>query len=222
MTWNQIAVLACLCVWCGGPRVTSAQADNELLASKNAKQETLQLFDGKSLDGWKLTNFGGEGEVSVENGLIKMEPGYPLTGITYVRAVPMENYEIRLEAKRVDGNDFFCGLTFPVGKSHCSLILGGWGGTTTGLSSIDGADASQNGTTKYINYQQDKWYKVRLRVTDKAVRAWLDDKQIVEQPIDEVQFSTRIEVDRSKPLGICAFETRSWLRNLQLVKLTTK
>ena len=37
------------------------------------------------------------------------------------------DYELRLEAKRVEGGDFFCGLTFPVGKEYCTLILGGWG-----------------------------------------------------------------------------------------------
>jgi hypothetical protein len=48
------------------------------------------------------------------------------------------NYEIKLEAKKVTGNDFFCGMTFPVGDSFCSFIVGGWGGPVVGLSSIDG------------------------------------------------------------------------------------
>src|SRR5438045_2911876 len=40
------------------------------------------LFDGKSLAGWKVTDFGGEGEVTVEDGQIIMHMGQPLTGIT--------------------------------------------------------------------------------------------------------------------------------------------
>ena len=60
---------------------------------------------------------------------------------------PKVDYEVNLDAKRVAGNDFFCGITFPVGKRFCSLIVGGWGGATVGLSSIDGKDAAENETT---------------------------------------------------------------------------
>ena len=59
----------------------------------------------------------------------------------------MSDYEVTLEAMRVDGNDFFCGMTFPAGKDPCTLIVGGWGGTVVGLSSINGMDASENETT---------------------------------------------------------------------------
>ena len=40
-----------------------------------AKPGKLTLFDGKSLDGWKRTNFGGEGEVDVEEGTILLRRG---------------------------------------------------------------------------------------------------------------------------------------------------
>lgn len=111
------------------------------------------LFDGKTLDGWKITNFGGEGEVTVEDGSIILEYGSSLTGITYDGTFPKTNYEITLEARRLDGTDFFCGMTFPVAESHCSLILGGWGGAVVGLSSIDGHDASENETTQYKKFR---------------------------------------------------------------------
>ena len=39
------------------------------------------LFDGKTLAGWKVTDFGGEGEVTVEDGQIIMRMGQPLTGM---------------------------------------------------------------------------------------------------------------------------------------------
>ncbi len=98
---------------------------------------SLELFDGKSLDGWKKTNFGGEGDVEVIDGQIILSMGYPMTGVTLAGGnLPTRNYEISLEAKRIEGTDFFCGLTFPVNDSHCSLIAGGWGGTLVGLSCI--------------------------------------------------------------------------------------
>lgn len=174
------------------------------------------LFDGKSLEGWKITNFGGEGDVEVKDGTIVMEFGSSLTGITYTGEFPKTNYEISLEAMRMDGNDFFCGLTFPVEESFCSFILGGWGGAVVGLSSIDGHDASENETTQYKRFESEQWYKIRLRVTPERIQAWIDDKVWVDQDIVGRTISTRSEVNLSKPFGISAYETRSALRKLQI------
>ena len=76
--------------------------------------------------------------------------------------LPKTNFEISLDAKRVQGHDFFCGLTFPVGDSFASLIVGGWGGAVCGISSIDGNDASSNDTTTRRKFDNDKWYHIRL------------------------------------------------------------
>ncbi len=178
------------------------------------------LFDGKSLDGWKLTNFGGEGDVEVKDGKILMEFGSSLTGITYTKDFPKTNYEVSLEAMRIDGNDFFCGMTFPVADSHCSFILGGWGGAVVGLSSIDDRDASENDTTQYYKFDSDKWYKIRLRVTPEKIEAWIDGKVWVDQDIVGKKISTRNEVDLSKPFGISCYETRTGLRHLKLRELS--
>lgn len=180
------------------------------------------LFDGKTLEGWKITNFGGEGDVDVEDGVITMDFGSSLSGITYKGEFPKTNYEVRLEAMKVDGVDFFCGLTFPVAESHASFIIGGWGGAVVGISSIDGKDASENDTTKFMNFERERWYKIRLRVTPQKLEAWIDDDQVVDQSIVGKKISTRREVDLSKPFGICAWETRSALRKLQIRELGDK
>lgn len=180
------------------------------------------LFDGKTLEGWKITNYGGEGDVDVEEGVINMDFGSSLTGITYKRKFPKTNYEISLEAMRVDGVDFFCGLTFPVAESHASFIIGGWGGAVVGISSIDGKDASENDTTKFMNFERERWYKIRLRVTPEKLEAWIDDDKVVNQNIVGKKISTRSEVDLSKPFGICAWETRSALRKLQIREFPKK
>ena len=118
--------------------------------------------------------------------------------------------------KRADGTDFFCGLTVPFKESHFSLITGGWGGGVTGISSIDGLDASENDTTRYIPYKKGVWYCIRLKVTDDLIEVWVDDEKVISFPVDEQKFSTRIEVDLSKPLGICSFDTKAQLRNIRL------
>ena len=139
------------------------------------------LFDGRTLKGWKATKFGGEGEVDVKDGQIVMHAGSPMTGITWVEDVPKIDYEITLEAMRVNGSDFFCGLTFPVGESPCSFIVGGWGGGVVGLSSIDGSDASENETTKYQEFTSGRWYPVRLESHEAENRS-LDRQETDGQP----------------------------------------
>src|ERR1700722_6912535 len=78
------------------------------------------LFDGKSLTGWYVTRFGVHGAVQCENGLLVVNMGDALSGITWTNPIPKSNYEIALDAMRLEGSDFYCGLTFPVGASHCS------------------------------------------------------------------------------------------------------
>ena len=137
------------------------------------------LFDGRSLTNWKPTNFGGEGEVYVKEGVVGFHMGNPLTGITWDGAeLPKVNYELAFEARRVEGGDFFCALTFPYKDTHASLVLGGWGGAVTGMSSINGYDASENETTDYYKFEKGQWYKVRLKVIATPITAFIDDEQL--------------------------------------------
>lgn len=179
------------------------------------------LFNGKDLDGWKKTNFGGEGEVTAEDGKLIIGMGQPMSGITWKKKEPpyKQNYEIRLEAMRQKGSDFFCGLTFPFGDTHCSFIVGGWGGGVVGLSSINSLDASENSTSSYQEFKTDKWYKLRVRVEPKRIQCWIDDKSVVDEEIEDQKISTRIEVDDSKPLGIATYETQAAIRNFEIRKL---
>src|SRR5436190_10892892 len=84
--------------------------------------EWQSLFDGKTLKGWKITDFAGRGEVNIENDQLRLHSGVMLTGVSYTNDLPRTDYEISLEAMKVDGSDFFCGLTFPVENAFCSLI----------------------------------------------------------------------------------------------------
>jgi hypothetical protein len=181
----------------------------------------MSLFDGKTLGQWTITDFGGQGDVYVKDGAIYMEPGNDMTGITWSGSVVRMNYEITLEAMRVSGSDFFCGLTFPVNESYCSLILGGWGGTVCGLSNIDYYDAADNETTRIVSFENGKWYHVRLRVTPNRIQAWLEEEedQLVDMDITGRKVDTRIEVDLSQPLGVATWQTAGAVRNIKLRRL---
>lgn len=184
-------------------------------AAKPAADDWKPLFDGKSLDGWKSTRFGGEGEVLVEEGKLIFEMGDPLTGVTWQKEFPKVDFEISLEANRLEGTDFFVGLTFPVRDSHASLIVGGWAGSVVGISSIDSRDASENETTQVMKFKNGQWYKFRLRVRADRLQVWIDEERVVDQDIKDRRISTRNEVNLSKPLGLSSFQTKAALRNIR-------
>lgn len=178
------------------------------------------LFDGKTLTNWQATKFIAEGPVKVADGRIILEPGRNITGINWTGAtLPTTNYELALQAMRVEGSDFFAGITFPVDDSFCSLILGGWGGSVVGLSSINGMDASENDTSQSVEFENGRWYSVRIRVTPAKIEAWLDDRQIITQELKEHKIDTRLEMELSKPLGIASYKTKAALREIRLKRL---
>lgn len=190
--------------------------------SNQDDQKWKALFDGKQLGKWKSTNFGGEGEVEVVDQALILNAGEPMTGVTWQdnKSIPTSNFEIELQAKRTQGIDFFCGLTFPVKKDHCTFVVAGWAGAIVGLSNIDGFDASENSTTKYMSFKDNQWYTIRVRVTDDDILCWIDDKQVVNQYLEGKKISTRPEVLASRPLGISAYQSTAHLRNLRIRELT--
>ncbi|MBL8239230.1 MAG: hypothetical protein JNM66_17530 [Bryobacterales bacterium] len=169
------------------------------------------------LTGWQETKFTGHGKARVENGEIFLENGAPMTGVTRTAAFPKTNYEIRFEAARMKGGDFFASLTFPVGDSHCTWVTGGWGGDIVGLSSIDGWDASDNETRTYFTFETARYYSFRLQVTPSHLRAWIDEKQIVSAPIAGRQISLRprAELHLNTPLGFSSYNTAGAIRKVE-------
>jgi hypothetical protein len=174
------------------------------------------LFDGRTLTGWRVTHFAGHGEVEVRDGVVLAKMGDPFTGINLTNDFPKMNYEVALDAMRVNGADFFCGLTVPVGDSFCSLIVGGWGGGLVGISSFDGMDASENETTKYEAFQQGHWYRVRLRVTKDRIEGWIDQEKLIDVVTSGKRISLRPgEIEESKPFGIACWQTTAAWREIK-------
>jgi hypothetical protein len=179
------------------------------------------LFDKKSLDGWKSADFYAAGKVHVKDEAIVMEKGKKLTGVTYARDdFPKTDYEVSLEGKKVKGDDFFCTTTFPVGDSFCSLVVGGWGGTVVGLSSINGGDASENETRTNIEFKDGQWYRVRIRVSKDRIEAWIDKEKVVDLDSKGLKISTRPECNFSKPFGVATYDTTGAVRDVRVRTLT--
>ena len=178
--------------------------------------EWQSMFDGKSMQGWRETAFTEKGKVSVEKGAIQLGPGGPMTGITWTGTFPKAGYEVRFEAARLMGNDFFASLTFPVENAFCTWVTGGWGGDIVGLSSIDGWDASDNETRSYVTFEDGKWYAFRLRVTADRIQAWIDEEPIINAPIRGRALTLRPgEIKLSAPFGFASYNTAGAIRKVE-------
>ncbi len=184
--------------------------------------EWFSMFDGKALGDWRpITEgvFEGHGTVEVKDGTIALARGRLQTGITWKGEFPRDNYEVALEAMRTDGSDFFCGLTFPVGAEPCTLIVGGWGGSVVGLSNVDDQHAAENETTRTMEFENNRWYTVRLRVTPAKIQAWIDEQDLIDLAREKHRFAVWWEQERVRPFGVATWDTGAALRNIRVRKL---
>jgi len=192
--------------------VTAAVAG---MAAQTKAGVWIPLFDGATLKGWRETPFSKRGEVSVKDGMIVLGKG-KMTGVTWAGEFPKAGYEIRFEAARLEGKDFFAGITFPVNDSYCSWINGGWDGTVVGLSSLDGDDASENDTSTARDFTIGRWYAFRLEVTKDRIQGWIDDKVVIDADIKGRQVSLRPgESELCIPLGFASYATVGGVRKVE-------
>lgn len=181
------------------------------------------LFDGKSLTGWKVTDFAGHGEVKARDGVLTIEMGAALCGVTYTNPVPKIDYEVSLKARKIAGGDFFCGLTVPVKDEHCTLIVGGWGGGLVGISSIDGMDASENETMKVLYFETGKWFDIRFRVMADRLTAWIDKEEVADVNIKGRRISMRPgEIEIAVPFSISTYATTAEIKDIKIRKVDPK
>lgn len=181
-----------------------------------------RLFGGRDLAGWQVLRdgfFTGAGKVDVQAGCVVLEAGDALTGIRWAGAFPTDNYEVTLDAMRVEGGDFFCGMTFPAAGGSGTLILGGWGGSVVGISNVDGLAASENETARMIEFQQGRWYRVRLLVTAGRLAVWIDDEKTIDMKTAGRKLDVWPQQEDARPFGITTWRTTGALRNIRLRRL---
>ena len=182
------------------------------------KSEWVTLFDGKKLQGWEVAkgfDYEEKGKVDVKDGCLIIGTGQPATGVRWTGKFPKTNYEVELEGKRVDGSDFFCGMSFPVGDGALTLILGGWGGWVVGLSCVDGYRAVDNETCTSIEFKNDRWYRIRVKVTKEEVVAYVDDQRICGIATKGRKFTVTSEMEPCLPFGFATWVTTGALRKIR-------
>jgi hypothetical protein len=189
-------------------------------ADDATKNENTRLFASDRLDGWEPTDFFRPGEVTIRDGIVTLGRGNPMTGLTITRKnLPRSDFELSYEARRVEGDDFFAAATFPVDDGFLTFVNGGWSGNVTGLSSIDGADASENETGSRVEFENGQWYRFVIQVAGRKVKVRVDGKIVVDFDGTDRSLKTRVESRPSQPLGFAAFGCVGQIRSAALRQL---
>jgi hypothetical protein len=181
-----------------------------------------RLFDGRSLAQWAVIekyDFQRHGKAYVEDGRMVLQAGSPGTGVRWTGEFPKMDYEVALEAMRVSGDDFFCGMTFPVGDTALTLIVGGWGGRVTGLSSVDGEPAVENETCRSIDYVQGRWYRIRVKVSKPRIEVRLDEEKIIDLETKGRDLGILWVVEPCLPFGLATWRTTGAVRDIRVRRL---
>ncbi len=148
--------------------------------------------------------------------------GEGLTAVKWNGKIPKPPFELPLMAKRVDGTDFFCAVTFPArgDDGFVTLVVGGWGGSVVGISSIDGKDASENETTSYHTFETDVWYHIRLIARDDRIAAWIDGKRVIDVETAGKTLSLRDgPISECAPFGLATWQTTGVVRDVRWRRL---
>lgn len=175
---------------------------------------------------WEGAAIPGQGEIAADGGWLEIGTGKPMSGARFTAweapRFPSVDYAIEYEAKRVEGRDIFGMVTFPVreGATHATFVLGGWGGTVTGISSIDFSDANENQTRGEHPFEDDRWYQVRIEVRTGDLRAWIDGKIVVNVSIKGRQVGLRQGYsDHCLPFGFATYGSAAVIRTVTMTRL---
>lgn len=195
-------------------------------AEKAAGPQSWALLEGDLAQAWRPAGIPEEGAVRLDAAELSVGIGLPMTGAKFTRwqeaGIPDTNFCIEYETMRVEGEDIFGMCTFPVGshQAHATFVIGGWGGTLTGVSSINFKDASENQTRGEQMFENQRWYRVRLEVTPDVIRAWVDDKPVVNASIKGRHVSLRPGfIDHCLPFGFATWNTLAKIRHVVIRRL---
>jgi hypothetical protein len=205
----------------GCERKTNPAADSSGFDPTTAKEEWVEM-ESLGPDNWLAIEGAQELEWDGKKRTMKIGVGTDLNGARWAGKLPEVPYAMELEARRVSGNDFFCGLTFPVrdGNECVTFIVGGWGGGLVGISSINGFDASENEYASQHEFESLRWYRIRLEVGKDRIQAWIDDRKVVDADTTGRVLSLRAgPIEACAPFGLATWMTSAEIRGARWRKL---
>jgi alpha-L-arabinofuranosidase len=155
---------------------TAAEYKDILVTSPDGKV----LFKpdlAKGTNDWKML---GGGDWKVQDGALRQTAER-----SFIRALAGEkswtDYTLTLKARKISGAEGFL-ILFHVSdeENHKWWNIGGWNNTQDAVEADSGPLDS-----KPIHVEMDRWYDIKLAVTDKRIKCWFDGKLIhdIETPV---------------------------------------
>jgi len=138
---------------------------------------------------------------------LDVEPAGPAARLT-IPVLPEGAYDLQIEFTRTDGFGLL-GVILPVGPRQCLLALG-YGGTASGLDTVDGRRADDNTTTFLGALNNNRRYtlEVTVRLDDDraAVTATLDGRPLLfyRGPVRSLGLHADWRIPRRDCLGLAA------------------
>lgn len=160
----------------------------------------------------------------VSGGIVEYEEeltigwGEALTNVRWKGEAPNAPFELELKAKRVNGSDIFCAVTFPArGLDECvTLVVGGWGGSLVGISSIEGKDSSENETRAFHPFETEVWYQIRLVRDGEKIMVWIDGEKLVDVDTTGKTLSLRQGgIEECAPFGLATWQTTAQIKDIR-------
>ncbi len=179
------------------------------------------LFDGKTLDGWQAAgDEATRGEVRLESGQIILNPGSPKTTVAWTSEFPARDYEVEVEAMRVEGRDAFCTIGLPLGEEQAQVAVG-WGpiGRDSFMISVNAKDGSASAdavTEKRMQLKSGQWYRINVKVDDERVVVLVDGEPVLDVPRSDDTFPKRQDGNR---FNITSYDTKAAIRKVRLRSL---
>jgi hypothetical protein len=71
-----------------------------------------------------------------------------------------------------------------------------------------------------MDFQANRWYRIRVRVTPAKIEAWIDDTNMVDLETNGRTIALRFgDIDRSLPLGIATYQTAAAVSEIRIRRL---
>ena len=183
------------------------------------------LFDGKTLDGWRTPKSGAfvNGKAEVKDHCIALQAESDGAGIAATQPVPAVGYEVTADATRSGGRGDFCTLVFPIAGQQCVLYVGGGDdeGNAFGLGYVDGSRFADDELTRRVEYERGRYYRIRLRVMPDTVRAWLDGREMLDLATAGRRLEVGTYVPELVPFGVYAWNSQALIRSIRMRELKT-
>jgi alpha-L-arabinofuranosidase len=149
----------------------------------------------KDLSGW---NFSGD-KWQAQDGTVKPtvpnDSNWATTG-----DASWTDYTVKLKARKTGGDEGFLILWHVVDEdNYCWWNVGGWGNSRTQCEAGEGGGRTAYGPTSNFKVETGKWYSLRLEVSGRHVRCFVDDKLITDA------------TEQSRPKGTPIFASASYV-----------